>query len=234
MLKDRPAMQKYISSSGKILKNRLPFPEYLKNDGVTKEMTEDDSIWQWAARKFAGEDLPAPIDWHPEPPEKSSEIMADHVPPSAYGRGFVRARETYPSGPKQGQKVTFEDLWCNVIFELHNIANFERFTRLFNEAATGTLTKDEWVKIGTSIEFETLKRHKEFYRNIWRPWAEKNSLIMEPDCAFLGYTFDADSYDAWIKSKRENAKYYVEYWEKLYDEYVASYLKNKSSQEKTP
>lgn len=75
MLKDRPAMSRFI--------------------------TPHDIIWKYAVRKFAGEDLPDTIDWSHQAPYYGAE--AGHVYPCRSERGHIRIKKI--SGPFAFEKL---------------------------------------------------------------------------------------------------------------------------------
>ncbi len=79
---------------------------------------ESEFLRQWAARKFAGEDLGTPIDWDPSPPQHSD---AEHLAPAGDEHAAILVAADYQSGPKQGRPRAFEELWAGAIYELHNV-----------------------------------------------------------------------------------------------------------------
>lgn len=208
MLRDRPAMQKYVAS-----------------DGVEKYVTEDDIIFQWAVRKFAGEDLSATIDWNPDPPHKPDGIDADHGVPYRDKRGFIRVRKLYSSGPKKGEMISFEDLWAHVVFELINIANADKFSDVWERALMGNLSKEEWVRENTQIEFEAIMKMKEFCKNIWQPWASRNGFRIIPNSRFARRMSLPDSYSEWIKPYYSTNSVYISEWERVYEENIVPKVK---------
>ena len=211
MLKDRPAMSKYITK-----------------DGVEKYITEKDSVWQWAARKFAGEDLDNTIDWNPDPPEKAAGMDADHRIPWENRRGFIRVREEYSTGQLKGGRRSFEDLWASACFELLNISDAKNTERLFQEALRGKLSKEEYIDRNIEREFEVEQELKQFYRNIWVVWANKNNFSIDPKSRFQNIMLKfPHSYDVFKKKiyKSKSYKSYLDYWNNYYDQSIAPYKK---------
>ena len=203
MLRDRPAMQKYVAS-----------------DGVEKYVTEDDIIFQWVVRKFAGEDLSATIDWNPDPPHKPDGIDADHGVPYRDKRGFIRVRKLYSRGPKKGEMRSFEDLWASIVFELLNITNADKFSDVWERALMGKVSKEEWVKENSQIEFEAAMKTKEFYRNIWEPWSIRNNFKISQKSPFAQRMSLPDSYSEWIKPYYLRNSVYITEWERVYKEKI--------------
>ena len=122
MLKDRPAMGQY---------------------GKRAEW-----LYQWAARKFAGEDLHDEIFWNDTEPL----FDADNHSPTPQETGYIRVRPTYREGPDRGKKRSFEELWVNAVFELYNITGVKDFRHADDEAADGTLSKEQYVTKYIKIE----------------------------------------------------------------------------------
>ena len=100
-------------------------------------------LYQWAARKFAGEDLHEKIYWDSsDPPQHTT---ADNRPPKPGLPGRIRLAARNTHGPKRGDDRSFEKMWRDVVFELHNIVHAETFRRIDSDAAQGKLSKNEFV-----------------------------------------------------------------------------------------
>jgi hypothetical protein len=207
MLKDRPGMRIYRDDRGK-----------------QKMITDKDSIWQWTMMKFAGEDLSEPVFWNSSPQDKPEKIDACHVYTDENGSGYIWIGDTYLVGPQKGEKKSFEDLWSAAIFELNNIANSPENKELVKEACMGNLSKEEFIKRGTEIEFKTVQRMKVFFHNVWSPWARKNNFMTASDSEFIAYLHVPDSYSKIIVGKDVIPEYF-EFWNDQYDKQIVPYLK---------
>jgi tetratricopeptide (TPR) repeat protein len=163
MLADRPRMAQYAGPAG-----------FLK---------------QWAARKFAGEDLGVTIDWDPAAPTHSE---AEHVVPGPGRRGRIRVAEVHLWGGKRGQPRTFEQLWSNAVFELHNIAYGPKFVQLHEQAAAGTISKEQFVEGIWNHEHLAAQETRAFYVQVYLPWVEKNKLTSDPALWFAAIWDDAE------------------------------------------
>jgi tetratricopeptide (TPR) repeat protein len=117
MLRDRPAMAQY-GEKAKIL-----------ND--------------WAARKFAGEDLHEEIFWEAAMP--AVYWTAEHRMPEPGTPGHIQIARTYNDGPNKGKDRSFEELWRDAVFELNNITGVVEFTRLISLAGEGRIGRREFV-----------------------------------------------------------------------------------------
>jgi tetratricopeptide (TPR) repeat protein len=158
MLRDRPAMAQFGQKA-----------EFLR---------------QWAARKFAGEDLGTPIDWDPSPPLHSD---AEHLAPADDENAAILVAAVYQSGPKQGRPRAFEELWAGAIYELHNVAYASEFVRLNDEAAEGKVSKRAFVAGILKYELRAAQQTRAFYVQVFLPWAEKQKLPTDPTLWFCDW-----------------------------------------------
>ena len=130
MLKDRPAMAQY-GDKGDVLR-------------------------QWAARKFAGEDLHQEIFWDASdpPPHATSAcpLPTEHYP------GRIRVRRDCKDGPDKGKERPFEEMWSKAVFELYNITGAKEFQHADDEAAHDMLSKEQYAT--KYVEVESLAAEK--------------------------------------------------------------------------
>ncbi len=151
MLRDRPAMSQFGS--------------------------EADFLRDWAARKFAGEDLGSMIDWDNSPPLHSD---AEHLAPSENENAAILVEADYLSGPNRGRPRSFEELWACAIYELHNVVYASQFVRLNNEADAGKVSKKAFVAGILKYELRAAQQTRAFYVQVYLPWAEKKKLPTDP------------------------------------------------------
>jgi Flp pilus assembly protein TadD len=158
MLKDRPAM--------------ADFPEQA---GVLRD---------WAARKFAGEDFGALIDWDPSPPLDSD---AEHLAPDGADHAMILVQADYDEGAHAGEPRSFEELWAGAIYELHNVVYAREFVRLNNEANQGKVSKEAFVLGILKYELRAAQQTRAFYLQVFVPWAEKNRQATDPSLWFCNW-----------------------------------------------
>lgn len=175
---------------------------------MAKYVTERDFIWKWVVKKFAGEDLSDSIDWNPKPPWYHYE--ADHAYPTKSRRGFICIKDN------------FEHSWSSAVYELYNIAHAVDSHKIYRDACAGHLSKAEYIKECTKLEYGAIKRLKEFYRKIWRPWAKKKGFKTDP---YYWYMWAPNTYDKWIKGYKNKSGYPWNYIGRYYDEAIVPYLK---------
>ena len=149
LLKDRPEMARY-------------------------PVTPDDEIVAWTTRKFAGEDVPGRIIWDGSSP---GDAWADHSGPRRGKSARVRVSKSKPSAiGSPGRPFEFEEQWCMLAYELHNVQSFQRFAEIAELARDGYLTREGFVREYTRLEYHALLRTRAWYLDCYRPWATKRGL----------------------------------------------------------
>jgi hypothetical protein len=176
--------------------------------GMGKYVNNREIIWKWAVRKFAGEDLGEVFDWNPNLPQQGYNY--DHYGPWERKKGFIRIRDD------------FENLWVAAVYELFNIANTDKFKKVYEEACAGHLTKEQWITKNTKIEYGAVKKTKEFYGRVWEPWAKKKGFKTNPQ---IWYMWTPNSYSKWIKTYKNKLGYPWNSWGRYYDESMVPYLR---------
>ena len=174
------AIQHGETQVGQMLSNRPSMREHVQ---------EADLLWRWAARKFAGEDLGEPVYWDASP---LTGTEAKCVPPANGFPACIYLSPVYTTGPRQGEAMGFEDLWRNAVFEFHNVANAQQFIRLDEQAAAGSLTKEEYIRETFAIEHRTSQRTRGFYAYVFLPWAKQKRLTTDPSLWYTGGWRSAD------------------------------------------
>lgn len=189
MLKDRPAMAQYGDKAK--------------------------SLCEWAAHKFAGEDLRQMIYWSNNAPHPRFD--ADHRPPSPgqENSGFIRVRAKYEDGPNQGRERSFEELWSSAVFELYNIANVKEFWTLFAEGDPGTLSKQDFVAKAIAIESRAAEKTRAFYIHVFLPWATEHHVASHPKQWYVGCRLEDGN--NLVSSFISKDSHYWRYYEHKYD-----------------
>ncbi len=144
---------------------------------------------EWAARKFAGEDSGQLTDWDPAPPRHSD---AEHVAPVAGRRARIRLAQTYLWGPNRGKERSFEELWSNAVFELHNVVLTPDFQHLRRQVENGRITREQYVEGIWTYEHGAAQQTRAFYVAQYLPWAAEQKLPSDPELWFAAYWEEAD------------------------------------------
>ena len=198
MVADRPQMKQYVQKG--------------------------DSVWQYCARQFAGEACGQKITWNPDPPHPPDDYDADHQYPTDTQQGYIRIRRLSGAGAMRGKERNGEDMWQNAIFELNNIRSAKQFDRLFEDALAGKLSKEQWIKGNTQLEYTAYRNSVRIYRILWLPLMRSKGIASNPD---LWWPDLPDTYEAWIALYTDKSSYPWDSWGKSYDDDIVPYLKSK-------
>ncbi len=174
MLRDRPTMAQFVSPQ--------------------------DKVWQWAVRKFAGEDLGAPFHWDPTPPDHALGLSAPGNKPA------IQVSQIRVDLPDRRQ-CTFDELWAAAVFELHNITSSSIWSDIDQQVLNGKLKRDDYAVAMLESEELATQRTRAFYLKFYLPWIrEKGKIDTSPRdwyCEFFFSDTDRQSRLAeWRKDRR--------------------------------
>jgi tetratricopeptide (TPR) repeat protein len=169
-------------------------------------------LCEWAARKFAGEDLHERVFWDPSEPQ--GPTTAEHQTPMPGSPGRIRLAAKYVTGPNKGQPRSFEEMWQNAVFELHNIAGAETFRRIHDDAVHGRLSRSEYITKGIECESKAADSTRAFYMRVFLPLAKEWRLPTHPTDWYLALS---DSGRVPILSLTSKTSAYWQHYEKAYD-----------------
>jgi tetratricopeptide (TPR) repeat protein len=164
MLSDRPAMTQYGNKAN--------------------------SLYQWAARKFAGEDLGNKIFWRSFDPRPiwnagsgplDQSIDAANLSVQSSQSRYICVRRTYKSGPHVGEDLSLEEVWGDAIFELYNNVSAKDFDRVDAEAVFGKLSRHDYAKERIEVEGIAAEKLRAFYIHVFLPLAAENHLATHPE-----------------------------------------------------
>jgi tetratricopeptide (TPR) repeat protein len=201
MLHDRPAMAKY-GENAKVL-------------------------YEWAAQKFAGEDSGRKIFWDAsEPPPHTTAVNN----PFPVERPAIMVSSKCPAGPNKGEDRPFDELWCNVVYELYNVANAKDFLRLDEMAAENKLAKTEFVNGTIECESRAAEKTRAFYIHVYLPWARIHDVSTHPTSWFLAWR--SDPKDGLLRRHFTEKESYWRYYERCYNLIVLDSLTRKGENER--
>jgi hypothetical protein len=198
-------LQRGIVQLRRMLKDR---PE------MARGLTEDDELFQWAARKFAGEDLPTWVKW-----QNTSDITdfdAWHRVPGHNTPGLIFVGKVHgpQSGEREGRLLSFEELWLRAAYEMHNIQSQRESHELWNQAMAGTITREEYILGCARLEYGAWLRTRVFFIDIYYPWAKKRGL-KTTERWWLNVP---DTFDKWIAHYPRESLYPWRYFGSGYDD----------------
>jgi hypothetical protein len=187
MLRDRPAMAEHVE--------------------------ENDIIWQWAARQFAGQDVGSRVVWDANSP--TGNTRAEYTYPRQGRPAAIRVNFVGAEGRNDKKPLTFEESWECLADAFCELRYTRELDRLVDDALNGRISKREFVLGCTRTEYQSLVQLKAFRDAIWAPWAAQKHLQ-------LG-SFDLlddflPSYEAWVgQYKNDESAPLGTKWSSIYD-----------------
>ena len=147
------------------------------------------TLYQWAGRKFAGEDLRENIYWEDIEPTPAFSAETHWATPAEPAR--IRLRSKYGEGANKGKPRSFEEMWSDAVFELYNACNGEEAHRIGIEAAQGKLSREEFVRRMFATESHAEERTRAFYIRVYLPWAKEHHVRLgDPTRWKVAHVFD--------------------------------------------
>ncbi len=171
---------------------------------------------QWAVRKFAGEDLGEEVFW--DDAEPVGQFDACHGIPLDETPGWIRVRNACSDRPV-ATKRSFEQMWCNAVLELYNIASAKEFVRLRRQTVGGSISKEQYVTATMEMEQRAVAKTRSFYIHAFLPWARLHRIATDPSLWYLGTESGATGELTLGNIDRKGA--YWRYYEDKYDDLVA-------------
>ena len=140
-------------------------------------------LYEWAVRKFAGEDLGRKIFWDVSDPPPFTSCANDLL--SADGPGVIQVCGRHVDGPNKDGERSFDELWRDAVFELYNVTNAADFRRAVAEASTGKLSKEDFVNKIMDSESLAAEKTRAFYIHVVMHWAKRNRVPTHPSTWYL-------------------------------------------------
>jgi tetratricopeptide (TPR) repeat protein len=189
---------------------------------------KNDELFQWAVRKFGGEDLHKLIFWNGSalPPDTNSMY---HFP-TAEGHGYIQVRGENTDGSDKTKARSFEEMWSDAVFELYNIANTKQFRRLNDDAIAGKVSKEEYVVKTIELESEAAEKTRSFYIHVFLHWANEHGLATHPRLWYLAKRLDPSR--SLILPYIDRKGSYWHYYEYRYDLFIFPSLTKNGEYEK--
>jgi len=188
---------------------------------LARYVSRDCALWQFCVRAFGGEAIGERILWDNNLPA-GKEYRSDHMAPYAGQSGRIRIRKNYAAGPERGQALSCEELWSCAVFEIENIRNFRAFLALYYKALNGELSREEWIRANSKLEYGALRRTAGDYRRLWQPLALARQQLSSAE--FWGLEIPA-TYEEWISQYRDPNSYPWDVFGRYYDEQVMPYIR---------
>lgn len=143
---------------------------------MAKGMDEDNVVFQWAARRFAGENLPNKMFWSSLQPVGWGAL---HFPPTPNVPGEVQiALEVRNYGDVRS--LGFEELWSRAVFELNNALSAPQFLDLHVRTVEGRVSRDDYVREMFRLEFDATRLTRRYYLDVFAGELQSRGLDSDP------------------------------------------------------
>lgn len=202
-----------------MLSDRQGMAQYKRRNGDLVSISHCDTIFQWCAKAYSIQIGSSKIEWDSNTVKKDMTYISDHSIPYKGMNGMIRVRDQFKSKNAIDRKSSFEELWAAVVFELLNIRNADNFIDNFEQAIEGSLSRTEWIRMNTSLEFMSLLELNKFYRQVWLPWADENNY--ESNAKLWGADLP-NSYEEWYEGLEESGWKNYTYWGDYFDIHIAN------------
>ncbi|MDX1570554.1 MAG: hypothetical protein R3200_08725 [Xanthomonadales bacterium] len=178
-------------------------------------LVDGDPLRTWAAARFAGSGSRARIFWDPTPPPEGIDAQSRFEP-----EPVVRVHPVFQDGPHAGRGKPASDLWADLVFELHNMAQMDRVGEAWLRVVKGELGYAGWLQAVTAAEHRALLFTQAFHRTRWRPWMRQRGL---PASSYRWRQINAVpvQYENWIASYDDPGGYPWEDYSVAYREVLA-------------
>jgi tetratricopeptide (TPR) repeat protein len=148
---------------------------------------------QWAARKFAGEDLGQRIRWDASDPVAGT-LLQNQLPGRLTAR-LIRMRLKDEAGPNKPRERSFEELWSDAVFALYSIAGARDFDKLVDATGKGWRSKGEFIAQAIAAESPAADKRRAFYIHLFLPWATEHRLATNPQQWRIGQRAELDAFN---------------------------------------
>jgi hypothetical protein len=194
----------------------------------TRYISKDDLVWQFCSRAFAGAAIGEHVFWDNSPPEDRG-YRSENLGPYKGRPGFIRIRDKSDSGDDRGRPLSCEELWSCAVFELENVRNHKAFMALYYRALEGKLTREEWIRGCTMLEYGALNRTSKDFAKLWLPLVGTRAISVNR--SFWGANIP-DTYQGWISLYRDPNSYPWDAFGAYYDSQIVPYVKSMKARQR--
>jgi hypothetical protein len=174
-----------------------------------------DCIWNFAARYYGGQFTGMRYAWANTPDlDASKTATASHN----YSLETKSGTITVADQDRDGRDIPAEMLWSNLLFELLNTRNDRDFETLWLAAINQEISRDEFIRKYTKLEYVTLLELWIVYTNGWKQHAQKMGIASNQD--YWGGKVPS-TFEYWYHSMRKSHPDYFNYYESTYDRAIA-------------
>ncbi len=145
--------------------------------GMGEFIAQGDNLWNWAVRRFAGEETGQRIEWVARDPAPSDSRS---TPARSDGGAFIQVRNL-ENQERLSAAEKFNRYWALVAFEFYNLSHGASDARALY-TRTQELARDEFVVAALEQEQTALQCSRMFFLKGFLPYAQAKHLAIDPAC----------------------------------------------------
>jgi len=132
---------------------------------MAESVTPESAIWKWAARQIAGAGGGSRIEWSPSVADMGAYDV-QHIRLARGMHATLRLRSTSSAQGREGQGLSSEELWANLVYELNNAALDDRYDALWS--ADGASVDRQALELGKArLQYQAWLATAQVHKSIW-------------------------------------------------------------------
>ena len=182
---------------------------------IAELLNGHDVLKRWLVEQFSGKATKFPILWDPKEPE--DDDVSEYCGPRRNEPAKIRVSRNM-NGPEQLSAI---------VYELFNIRNHKRYSRVRKKACEGKFDKQEYILQAYCLEYKAMKKCKRFLK--------KYSLVFaaadDSNRVYNVITSTTSFREFFTAVKKESGG--ETYYEKMYDERIVPHLEKKRNRSRS-
>jgi hypothetical protein len=190
---------------------RLQVERMLRDRPVMRNLVqEDDELYQWAVRQYAGERLGHPIDWNPADGKESIGRFS-----SQRHRGEICISKFVESKEKAPESQSFDGLWGSFFIQTQYIETRRDRPELMLLAVGAGISRVDFIRRNAQLDFAAAQRAREVVLTVWKPWSE--GKLLNPYLVEY-YENLPVNFGEWLQRVETTSAYSSEQYGKIWDD----------------
>jgi len=149
---------------------------------MARHVTEGDPVYNWATRKFAGEDFGDLIDWDPTDP---FPFPSECTPKASAQRASIRISLQR----NDGHAYSFEQCWSMAVFELNNVVSLAGNKKMVDDVLHDRISRTDYIVAILDEEERSTQLTRAFYLKVFLPFLESRGIVDTSPTAWHCHNF---------------------------------------------
>lgn len=190
---------------------RLQVERMLRDRPVMRNLVqEDDELYRWAVRQYAGERLGCPIDWNPADGQESICRFS-----SQRRRGEICISKFSESKEKDPEPKPFDGLWGDFFIQTQYIETRRDRPQLMFLVAKGQVSRADFIRRNAELDFAAAQRTREVVLTVWKSWSE--GKLLKPYLVEY-YEKLPVNFEEWLRFVETTSSYSSEQYGPIWDD----------------